>query len=175
MADRAIIPMGRDGEWDQHGLLHGQGFEQVGEKTYIYYSGWDLAAERPMPVAIGLAVFPRDRLAYLSTRHAGGGQFTTLPLVNAGLSSLWLNVDGLSADAQVRCELIDKGGATVPGYSGDAAAVVRQSSFRGAVRWTSGEIIRIPNREFRLRVNLTGNRADQIKFYAAYLEPARQE
>jgi hypothetical protein len=171
VADQVFIPRGRDNEWDRHGLLHGQGFEQVGDKTYIYYSNFDLAADKLMPIGIGLAVFARDRFAYLSTRHGGDGWFTSQPWPNSGPFRLRLNVDGLSADAHLRCELIDRSGKPVPGYAGDDAAVIRQSSLRGAVQWRSGEIIRIPNRELRLQMTLAGERVSTIKFYAAYLEP----
>src|SRR5262249_57710026 len=39
--DFAFLRAGQDGEWDQRGLVHGQGYLNVGEKTYFYYGAWD--------------------------------------------------------------------------------------------------------------------------------------
>ena len=41
--EQVFLKRGLDAEWDQGGLLQGQGFENVGEKTYIYYGAWDWA------------------------------------------------------------------------------------------------------------------------------------
>ncbi len=48
MHEWSLITIGKDGEWDQGGLIQGQGFENVGDQTYIYYGTWD-----PRPVGVG--------------------------------------------------------------------------------------------------------------------------
>ena len=40
--DFVFISRGPDGSWDQGGLIHGQGYEQVDDETFIYYGHWDL-------------------------------------------------------------------------------------------------------------------------------------
>ncbi len=70
---------GKDGEWDQRGLIHGQGYENVGQETYVYYGSWDLSGASSVR-AIGLATMRRDGFGYLSTCQPGEGQFTTAPI-----------------------------------------------------------------------------------------------
>ena len=166
IADHAFIPAGPDGEWDQRGLIHGQGYENVGNQTYIYYGNWDPSGDRPT-CGIGLAILPRDRLAWLSTRDPLDGGFTTEPLPNTRPRSLFVNADGLSAGARLRVELLDKAGTSVPGY---APPELTESGFKTKVTWSAGDQIRCPNASVRLRFTFTGPDAARIKFYAAYLE-----
>ena len=172
VADHVFIPAGGDQDWDARGLLHGQGFENVGDQTYIYYGTWDLSGGIRQPGAVGLAIFGRDRIAGLSLRDKidAGAQFTSKPLANPGPTTLTLNVDGLSPTARLRVELIDKNGTPVPGYSGTDAAIVQQSGFAVKAVWPGGETIKCPNAAYRLRVFYTGADATRIRFYAAYLE-----
>ncbi|HVT73684.1 MAG TPA: hypothetical protein VHD61_11135 [Lacunisphaera sp.] len=172
VADHVFIPAGGDTDWDARGLLHGQGFENVGDQTYIYYGTWDLSGGVRQPGAVGLAIFGRDRLAALSLRDAipAGGQFTSEPLANTGPATLRLNVTGLSATARLSVELIDKAGAPIAGYSGADAASVTESGFGVKMSWPGGGAIRCANPTYRLRVRFTGTDASRIKFYAAYLE-----
>jgi hypothetical protein len=172
IADHVFIPAGGDTDWDARGLLHGQGFENVGDQTYIYYGTWDVSGGVKQPGAVGLALFGRDRLAALSLRDdvPAGGQFTTNPLAHPGPATLSLNTDGLSDTAFLRVELIDRNGTPVPGYSGVDAAVVKTSGLKTKVAWPAGEIIKCPNPAIRLRVTFTGSDAARIKFYAAYLD-----
>ncbi len=52
-----FLKVGPDGTWDEGGSMQGQGFENVGDKTYIYYGSGDLRTwsglqERPsLPAA----------------------------------------------------------------------------------------------------------------------------
>jgi hypothetical protein len=172
VADHVFIPAGGDRDWDARGLLHGQGFENVGDKTFIYYGTWDLSGVIRQPGAVGLAIFGRDRLAALSLRDdiPAGAQFTSKPFANTGAATLSLNVDGLSATAALRVELIDKTGAPVPGYASADAAIVRTSGLSTKVTWKRGSTIKCANASYRLRIFFTGADATKIKFYAGYLE-----
>jgi hypothetical protein len=172
VADHVFIPAGGDTDWDARGLLHGQGFENVGDKTYIYYGTWDLSGVIKQHGAVGIAVFGRDRFAALSLRDPipAGGQFTSQPLPNNGPATLSLNVDGLSPTATLRVEVIDKNGTPIPGYSGAEAAIVRTSGFNTKVSWPGGDTIKCANTSYRFRVFFTGADATKIKFYAGYLE-----
>ena len=38
---RPLVYRGEDQAWEQGGLIQGQGFENVGEQTYIWYGTWD--------------------------------------------------------------------------------------------------------------------------------------
>ena len=170
IADFVFIPAGADGEWDQRGLIHGQGYEQVGDQTYIYYGSWDPSNSGMGTCAMGLATMRRDGFGYLSSREKGDAQFTTKPLTNLRPTSLSINADGLSQEALLRIDLVDKMGEAIGGYSGQNAAVVSGSGLNVKVSWNGRTKIDVSNAAIRLRVKLTGPQAHQIKFYAAYLE-----
>src|SRR5262249_11654143 len=122
--DFPVIKAGPTGAWDRHGLIHGQGYENVGDQTYIYYGTWDLSFPGNSTGAIGVAMLRRDGFGYLSTIQKESGQFTTTALprpVSGG--SVHVNADGLGEDAYLRVEVIDKEGHPIPGYSGSQAAL----------------------------------------------------
>ena len=170
IADHAFLRAGADHEWDARGLIHGQGFENVGDQTYLYYGAWDVSGSGLGTSGVGLATLPRDRFAFLSLRDPGDAFFTSEPLANSAPRTLALNADGLSERAVLRVELIDKNGTPITGYSGAAAAVVTTSGLKTTVAWPGGERITCPNAALRVRVQLAGADAAKIKFYAAYLE-----
>ncbi|MGH8017730.1 MAG: hypothetical protein ACREIA_05470 [Opitutaceae bacterium] len=169
IADHIFIPAGPDVTWDQRGLIHGQGFENVGDQTYIYYGNWDLSGDR-RACGIGLAILPRDRFASLSLRDPGEGMFTSRPLVNAGPATLRINAEGLSERAWLRVELLDKNGRDIPGYAGGAAARTTTPGFDTIVTWPAGAEIRCPVESYRVRIAFAGPDAGGIEFYAAYLD-----
>jgi len=168
IADRVFIPAGVPGEWDQYGLLQGQGFENVGDQTYLYYGNWDMSKEES-PCDVGLARMRRDGFGFLSTIFPGAGMFTTTWFPGKGHPlSAYFNVDGLSSDSYLRVELIDKLGNAIPGYSDADAALVKESGLRVQARWPRGLQVEHPN--LRLRIKFAGRAANQIRFYAAYIE-----
>lgn len=171
VADFPFIPAGRDGEWDQRGLIHGQGYVNVGEQTYIYYGNWDLSRSDPAPGEVGLAMMRRDGFGYLSPIFPGEAQFTTAPLASAGpKASLYCNVDGLGPESWLKVEVIDKLGAPIIGLSGAGAPVVQQSGLKVQVTERSGAPITLPAAPFRLRVRFEGASSGKARFYAAYVE-----
>jgi hypothetical protein len=169
-----FLKHGKDGQWDEGGLLQGQGFENVGDKTFIWYGSWDPRQGldyRPRG-GVGLATLPRDRFGSLSLRSAKRpAEFVTSTVNTNGCDGvrLWLNADGLGEDALLRVELLDERERPLRGFSGDEAAIVRESGFRTPVSWKKGrEAVVLPAR-FRLRVLFEGQHSERIRFYAAYL------
>jgi hypothetical protein len=169
--DWPFLEHGPDGAWDQGGLLQGQGFENVGDRTYVWYGAWDLRVGlRFLPRGgLGLAVLDRDRFGALALREPGTGAFVTAPLQADGPARLWMNVDGIAPEARVRVELRDEQDRPLPGFSGTSAGTVRQSGFRSPVEWGRETMIRGPRRPFRVAVALEGERADTLRFYALYV------
>jgi hypothetical protein len=169
--DFLFLPAGKDNEWDLRGLIHGQGYVNTGGQTYVYYGAWDPSQSNNGIGAIGLAMMPRDRFGFLSVRDREDGLLTTAPIANARQkTSLYLNADGLGKDARLEIELIDGAGAPIPGYSGADLAIVKKSGLRVKAVWAGREALDFPNREFRIRMRLTGETVTQARFYAAYLE-----
>ncbi len=68
--DFIFLPRGEPQSWEGGGLLQGQGFENVGEETYIWYGGWDNDVTRPDTYGeIGLARWRRDGFGSLSVKN----------------------------------------------------------------------------------------------------------
>ena len=59
-----FLKRGEDGTWDQGGLLQGQGFENIGDQTFVYYGAWDPRKTGSSPRGgVGIGTLPRDRFA----------------------------------------------------------------------------------------------------------------
>lgn len=176
-----FIPVGPDGTWDEGGLMQGQGWENVGSKTYIYYSSGDLrtwtAGRLPSPPrgSIGLATLPRDRFGDLSVLDTGEGQpeFVTKLLKGKQNQRLFLNADGLGPEARLKIELLTHDEKPLPGFGGTEAAVVTQGGFQVPVTWKGGDtIVGLPE-NFRIRATFQGAEKEKIRFSAFYLQDAK--
>jgi hypothetical protein len=171
--DWAMLSRGNDGEWDQGGLLQGQGFANVGDQTYIWYGAWDPRPGLTYPPrgGVGLAVLPRDRLGALRVRD--GSQtaelVTTKVKTRSSRPRLFLNAEGLGPEARVRVELLDARLGAIAGLAGADAAVVDQSGFRTPVRWKNPDTSLPP--EYCVRITFDGAARDLIRLSAIYVEP----
>lgn len=177
-----FLKRGKDGEWDQGGLLQGQGFENIGEETLVYFGAWD-----PRPTGgpsrprggVGMAVLPRDRFGDLVVDESGKGpgdyqlpeitsEFVTASItVEEGKSPLvFVNADGLGPEAVLRIELLDHSERPIPGCS----ARVEKSGFQIPVIWEVAVAEELPER-VKLRVVFEGPKRTAIRFSALYVMP----
>jgi hypothetical protein len=181
-----FLKRGDDGAWDQGGLIQGQGFENAGDQTYVYYGAWDPRhwEEEPPRGGVGIALLPRDRFGDLVMEEAGQGpgdyrlpevqcEFITaaVPIKPGALQEFYVNADGLGESAGLKVELLDASMKPLEKYSGKNAAVIRQSGFQTPITWggkvaTSG----LPER-LRVRVTFEGEKRKDIRFSALYVKP----
>lgn len=181
------LPRGEDGAWDQGGVLQGQGFENVGEQTLIYYGAWDPRHSKDAPArgGVGVAMLPRDRFGDLGVDEAAHGhgdyqqpettcEFVTIPLPMEKESAprFFVNADGLGPGAALRVELLDEMELGLPGYSGGDAAIVRENGFQTPVTWRPASIGHLPERA-RLHVIFEGPQRTAIRLSAIYLQKER--
>lgn len=182
--EHIFLKRGKDGEWDQGGLLQAQGFENVDEKTFIYYGAWDPRVWESSPPrgGVGIATLPRDRFADLivdSTTEGDGdyqmkktiSSFMTqsLSIDNARPRQFYINAEGLSDSATLRVEILDHQMNSLPDYSGTNAAVVRDSGFQSPIVWKRQSLVNdLPDR-IRLRVTFEGSRRSDIRYNAVYI------
>jgi|UniRef100_UPI0037843773 hypothetical protein len=170
-----LLERGKDGEWDQGGIIQGQGFENIGEKTFLYYGAWDPRATGGPEVprgGVGIAAWPRDRMGDLVFDASGEGPGdyqmpkVMAELVTAAVSrpkvGFFVNVDGLSEEAVLRLEVLDQIERPLPGYS----AVVRQSGFQTPVEFKSDA--KLPER-VRLRIVFDGPKRSDIRLSTIYV------
>jgi hypothetical protein len=180
-----FIKRGEDKQWDQGGLLQGQGFENVGDQTYIYYGAWDPRGWEGSPPrgGVGLVTVPRDRFGDLVIEKSSigpgdyqvpdlAGSFLTaaVPLPGAAPRSFYLNADGLGSAAALKVELLGRDLKPLPGYSGQDAAVVRQSGFQSPVAWNGKTAISGLPERIRIRVTYDGPQQADIRFSALYVQ-----
>lgn len=176
-----FLERGKDGEWDQGGLLQGQGFENIGGQTFIYYGAWDPrptgGPERPRG-GVGIAMLPRDRIGDLVVDESGKGpgdyqlpeivaEFVTRSIAIQGKPRFFINASGLGPEAALRCELLDHLEMPLPGFSGKNAALVRQGGFQSPVSWRSPAAL--PDR-IRFHVVFDGKKRSDIRFSAIYIQ-----
>lgn len=178
-----FVPVGPDGTWDEGGLMQGQGFENVGDKTYIYYGSGDLRTwtggktASPPRGAVGLATLPRDRFGDLRVFDTAEGpsEFvtTTLEAKSGEGKRLFVNADGLGPEASLKIELLSHDEKPLPGYSGADAAVITQSGFQSPVTWKGKEAITGLPEKYRIKAAFEGTRKEDIRFTAFYVQKAK--
>lgn len=182
--EHIFLKRGEDGDWDQGGLLQGQGFENVGDRTYIYYGAWDPRAWQNSPPrgGVGIATLPRDRFASLvvdeTTKGSGDyqmaetvGEFITASIDLKGNDPrrFYINADGLCAEAGLKIELLSHDMIALPKFSGENAAISRESGYQTPLTWNDQhEISGLPKR-VRFKVTFVGSRKTDITFSAIYV------
>lgn len=173
-----FIPVGKDGAWDEGGLMQGQGFENVGDKTYIYYGSGDLRGwtgdkgPRVKRGEIGLATLPRDRFGDLSVLETGEGasEFVTKALEAKGPKRIFVNASGLGPEARLKVELLSKEEKPLAEFG---AAVVTQSGFQTPVTWKGQDVIAGLPEQYRIRTTFEGEKQGDIRFNAFYVQNAQ--
>jgi len=178
-----FLKRGEDGQWDQGGLLQGQGFENIADQTFIYYGAWDPRhfENTPKRGGVGIALLPRDRFGDLVVDTSGEGpgdyqlpkitaEFVTasIPVKRGTSPRFFVNADGLGADAALRIELLDHLERPLAGYSGKDAALVRTSGFQTPIEWAGAHAL--PER-IRIHVVFEGGNRTAIRFSAIYMQP----
>lgn len=172
-----FLERGKDNEWDQGGVIQGQGFENIGEQTFVYYGAWDPRGTGGAEVkrgGVGIAVLPRDRFGDLvvDTSGEGPGDYQ-MPKVTAELVTqsfevsnprFFINATGLGDAAALRVEVLDHAERPISGWS----TLVRQNGFQVPVKFAGAA--KLPER-VRLRVVFEGEKRGDIRLSAIYLQP----
>lgn len=174
-----LLERGKDGEWDQGGVIQGQGIENIGDKTFLYYGAWDPRATGGSEVprgGVGIATWPRDRMGGLAFDPSSEGQgdyqwpSVTAELITRSFSArdpqFFVNADGLGDEAVLQVEVLDHLEHPIPGWS----TVVRQSGFQTPVEFKSQTAL--PDR-IKLRIVFAGARRSGIKLSAIYIRSGR--
>jgi hypothetical protein len=119
---------------------------------------------------IGLLMLDRDRFGALAARDPSEtGFLVTSELKADGPAKFWVNAQGLSADSNLRIELLDSLERPLPRYSGSRAAVIRESGLRTAVSWQGQNDISDLAGTFKIKISFEGPARGAIELFAIYV------
>ncbi|MBN2294920.1 MAG: hypothetical protein JXM70_21005 [Pirellulales bacterium] len=142
--DLPFIPLGKEGEFDSKTLYMGQGILEVGDETWLYYSGSPLThggsdlddlVKCKQPRAFSRVVLKRDRFV---SADAGpqGGWFVTHPLTFHG-DTLILNAK-VHEGGSIRVALLDENNKSLPGRSLEDCLPITGDHLTVPVKWKTG-------------------------------------
>ena len=159
--------------------MQGQGFENIGEKTHLYYGSWDPrpggeGADESFPPrgGLGLATLERDRFATLSPRKAAipADLITSeVPLTVKGIQEISINASGLGEESSLRVEILDGQEHPLEHFAGSNAAIIREDGFRSPAQFATEPSTDALPSTIRLKVSFEGKEAHQIKLSAIYI------
>jgi hypothetical protein len=168
--DFKIVPSYEESDWAEPRLIQGQGFENVGDRTFFWYSIW-VEFDPSGPTGIRLATWERDRLGYFrAAPEQEDVHFlsTALDPVSGG-ANLYVNAKGLSASSRLRVEILDHRLRPLPGYSGTDSIPLQKSGFREPVTWRGRSRLEGLDQPFRVRINWEGEHPEKARLFAVYV------
>ena len=159
--DKAFIPLGEEGSFDSKCLYMGQGILQVGDETWLYYSGAPLThsghelkdlVNCEQPRACSRVVMKRDRFVS-ATSGDKTGRFVTPPLTFFG-DTLVLNAE-VRKGGSIRVALLDEDGKPLPNRTLDDCLPITGDGLSIPVKWkTGGDVALRAGRPTRMKVEL---------------------
>lgn len=158
----AMVPLGKDGAWDDAMIFPDARWVEVGDEWWIYYAGWDGPHGQPeaRKPGIGLATMKKER--FISLRGPrGGGVVITRTLRWPG-GQLLLNANAARGEIQVRVS--NAGRKPLPGFDYADCLPLQQDSTAVAVRWKKADVDTLRGKTIRLEIFLRN--ADLYTFRA---------
>jgi hypothetical protein len=137
----------------------------VGDQLYFYVSGrqGEKGTNRPGVCSTGLATLRRDGFASLSddrltpqpVRVGSVPSSVTTRAVRFSGSHMFVNAD---VAGELRVEILDQGGAVIPGFGADKCVAVTGNGTRLPVTWSGQSIASLANQPVRFRFRVTRGR-----------------
>ena len=175
---RAFLPVSEQvGDWNWGNVQSAGGCcLVVGDRLYFYVSGRQgvPGSNDPGVCSTGLATLRRDGFASMNHPVSPSGiqrlepsprpgTLITRPLTFSG-RHLFVNLD--APDGELRVEVLDREGRTIPTYAADKAIPVRGNATRVPVTWTGADLAAVAGQPVRFRFTLTRGR-----LYAFWVSP----
>ncbi|MFN0171749.1 MAG: hypothetical protein ACKV22_35490 [Bryobacteraceae bacterium] len=189
VSDFVFVEAGQRGAWDANGLLQGQGFENVGDETYIWYGSWDLTASGGTQVYkdkdmleshgdVGLLKLRRDGFGFVAVRdpktakpretfHTAVGSLVTVPFrIERTPARVFANVE-TAAGGKLRFEVLDQRGSPVRGFTLNDSLPLEKPGVRVNVRWKAGNSLAPGTYRLRAQIERAGDSSPRL--YAFYV------
>jgi len=170
--DFKIVPSLEEPDRAEPRLTQGQGFENIGDRTLFWYGIWT-EVNRDGPTGVRVATWPRDRLGHFAPSPGIRDAHCISRVISPTRrgARVYLNADGLSADAQLAVEILDERFRAIPGYGArDCLPITAGSGFRLPVAWRGHDSLERVDPTFRVRVNWTGRDSEKSRLFAVYVE-----
>jgi len=177
---RPFLPVSEHvGDWNWANVQSaGGGCLVVGDRLFFYVSGRRgvPGSNAPGVCSTGLATMRRDGFASMGHPTSpsgvqrlepspGPGVLITRPVTFSG-RYLFVNVD--ASDGELRVEVLDRDGRTIPGFSGALSMPIRSDTTRARVSWNGArDIEALVGQPVRFRFQLTRG-----KLYAFWVSPS---
>lgn len=156
-----LIEWGKDGEWDDTMIFASPGWVEVGDKWFIYYTGWDGDhGTTDRAGAIGLAIVRKEGF-YSMRGPKDGGVVATRRIIWPG-GDLSINADANGGEIKVRVS--DAKRKPIPGYNYEDGKAFTGGSTAHVVQWNGKSLADLKGREVRLEFYL--KEADLYTFRA---------
>jgi hypothetical protein len=165
--DFKFIPAREHSEsaYDIPALMQGQGMENVGGKTFYWYSLW----RGNEGSGVRLATWDRDRFGILQPFKVSNPMAITCPIRLNGEAKVYVNASGLDENSKLEINILDKGFQPIEGFSNEAAAIIDENGFRVPVKWGKGETLTPKIGDFHIQVKFIGVRPEDCKLHAVYV------
>lgn len=152
---KVFVPVSeRQGDWNYGNVQSaGGGCIVMRDKLYFYVSGRAgvPGTSQSGRSSTGLAILRRDGFASLDAGDEGGS-VTTRPVIFMG-KHLFVNL--AAADGELRVEVLDADGRSVPGFSREDSLPLRADETIAKVHWRSGgDLSRLAGKPLRFRFHL---------------------
>lgn len=130
-----LIPLGKDGEWDDGMTFGGPHWIEVGDEWWFYYAGHDGAHQsRTRNAAIGLATCPKERLVGLHGPGNGGGVVVTRLIKWPG-GDLFVNAASTGDAANLTVRVSDAIRDPIEGFDHEDCIPFSGDAVRHKVTW----------------------------------------
>jgi hypothetical protein len=167
----AVIPLGKEGTWDDGMTFGGPHWIEVGDQWWFYYAGYDGGHQsKERTSRIGLATVRKEGLISLHGPKNGGGVVITRQITWPG-GDLLLNV--AAPEGEVKVRLSDAKRKVIPGYDYEDCNSFTGDSTSQRMTWKKADINDLKGKTIRLEIFIQN--ADLYTFRAAEKTNATSE
>lgn len=158
--NHTFLPLGPLGSWDD-GMIFSTPLFHHGNKTMLYYGGWDAPHDgKDNHSGIGLAFLRKNGFVSLKADYSPA-VLLTKPM--SGVEGhLFINVN--AKGGSLRAAITDTAGNTVPGYSIEECISVHEDQLEQMVQWKKHD--KLPTSIDTLRIKFEMTQTELYGFYA---------
>ena len=149
-------------------LMQGQGAENIGNETIVWFGLWPEADSD----GVRAAIWGRDRFGHMES-YVGPDKESFIVSDRIWLegksAKVRLNIGGISDYSKVSVSVLDEDFNPISGYSKEECCEIMENGFAVPVCWQRKMNV-YQERPIRIRVDFEGIRPEDVRLYGVYLE-----